>query len=194
MKESGNLWVGGTAFVGKALVRWNLGAGERPIAGYINQDLYSGKGIDKVFDLNKKWPIKTASVDQYICFHTLEHLDDPIHFFREVERTLKVGGTIIIETPYSNSNAAMDDPTHKRPYSLGTFMTFTKWRQETPAWNPQHNPKNGFPSKFELISANFYVAKEVKRIPFWRWWAIPLSKYLLNIVTTIRVEMKRIDD
>jgi SAM-dependent methyltransferase len=181
------------SFVGGDLVRWNLGAGERPIPGFINQDLYPGEGIDKVFDLNEDWPIEDNSVDDYICLHTLEHLDDPIHFFREVQRTLKVGGTITVETPYGNSDAAMADPTHKRPFYLGTYGMFTYAQHENyPTFNPQHH-ENRFPYKFEFVDVIYIVAQEMKRYPLWKWWAIPMSRYLNNIVGAIRVTMRRVE-
>lgn len=182
--------LGGTSFVGENFVRYNLGAGERPIAGFVNQDLYPGTGIDKVFDLNLAWPIADDSVDEYICLHTLEHLDDPIHFFKEVQRTLKYGGRIVIETPYGHSEAAMADPTHKRPYYLGTYGMFT-WSQHKnyPTYNPQHHSRR-FPYEFTITSASFIIDEKIKRFPLWKWWAIPLSRYVFNIVGAIRVEMK----
>lgn len=178
-----------TTFIGKDIVRINLGAGDRPMEGWINQDLYKNDGIYLVFDLNKKWTkIKTNSVDEYICLHTLEHLDDPIHFFREVQRTLKPGGKITIEVPFGNSDAAMSDPTHKRPYYLGSFTLFTSVQHDVcPTFNPQH--RDNYPATFEIVAVFYIVEEYVKRFPFWRKWAIPLSKYVNNIVGSIRVVM-----
>lgn len=184
---------GGGSFVGKNLVRVNLGAGERPLPGWVNQDLYPGEGIDQVFDLNKDWPIEDNSVDEYICLHTLEHLDDPIHFFSEVQRTLKDGGTIVIETPYGHSEAAMSDPTHKRPYYLGSYSLFTYNQHDNyPTFNPQHHLER-FPYKFNILAVYYIVNPMIKKFPLWKWWAIPLSRYLFNIVTAIRVKMEHIE-
>lgn len=187
----GRLYTAGTTFVGKnPPVRINIGAGVRPLEGFINQDLYPYEGVEMVFDLNKKWKIDDDSVDEYLCLHTLEHLDDPIHFFAEVQRTLKVGGKITIEVPYGWNETAMGDPTHKRPYLASTFSSFTHARQAENSWNPQHDPSR-FPYQFKINYAHMLVEHRIKKWPLWKYWALPASRYFLNIISAIRVEMER---
>ncbi len=50
-------------------------------------------------------PCEDRSVDMVLCINTLHHLDQPIQFFNEVARVLKVGGGFVIvdfhrDTPF----------------------------------------------------------------------------------------------
>lgn len=171
--------------------RINLGAGERPLSGWTNQDLYPGEAIDLVFDLDQDWPIADNSVDEYHCSHTLEHLKDIIHFFREVQRTLKPMGTISIQVPHGFTTAAMADPTHIRPIFPETFASFTYDRQENKSWNPQHDPSR-FPYQFIITSIELVAAKWVRHLPLWKRWAPWASNKILSVFDEIRIDMQHL--
>ena len=57
------------------------------------------KGV-KVYacDLNKKWPLKDASVDCLTATEVIEHLIDLDNFFNESKRVLRKKGKIIVST------------------------------------------------------------------------------------------------
>jgi SAM-dependent methyltransferase len=57
-------------------------------------------------------PVREASFDRALVFHTLEHLDDPVSFLEELWRALAPGGRVIFLLP----NAAS-------PFSPRTFKT-----------------------------------------------------------------------
>jgi SAM-dependent methyltransferase len=50
-------------------------------------------------DLNDGIPVEDGSADYLICQEGIEHLPDKIAIFREFNRVLKEGGTLIVTTP-----------------------------------------------------------------------------------------------
>lgn len=78
-------------------------------------------------------PIDACSVDAVFCSHVVEHLHDCTLLLTEIQRVLKPGGGVYIETPGTRSlfipgfnlpaehrNVTFnfyDDPTHIRPYT-----------------------------------------------------------------------------
>ena len=50
-------------------------------------------------DLNKPLPLKDDSLDAVFSLATLEHLDEPDLHLREIYRTLKPEGTLLLTTP-----------------------------------------------------------------------------------------------
>jgi len=58
------------------------------------------KGI-KFFqsDLNQDFALRSGQFDYCVCLETIEHLENPWHFARELSRILKPGGRLILSTP-----------------------------------------------------------------------------------------------
>jgi SAM-dependent methyltransferase len=54
-------------------------------------------------DLQKEFPIASATVDLAICAETMEHLPNQFFFFQEVARILKPGGRLLLTTPNTSS-------------------------------------------------------------------------------------------
>ena len=105
----------------------NLGAGWRPLPGYVNLDIARIKGIDVVHNLNKiPYPFADNTFDEVCAFDVLEHLDDYIAAIREIHRILKPGGKLRIVVPHWNSNGVFFDPTHKHGFAYTTFEYFCK--------------------------------------------------------------------
>jgi SAM-dependent methyltransferase len=50
-------------------------------------------------DLNKPLPLEDNSLDAVLSLATLEHLDEPDLHLREIHRTLKPEGTLLLTTP-----------------------------------------------------------------------------------------------
>lgn len=82
--------------------RVQLGAGEKPKAGFINCDCRKLPGIDKVFDLEKfPWPFDGGTVGYILTCETLEHLSwrSQEKVFAEMFRILDRKGHIHIQVP-----------------------------------------------------------------------------------------------
>ena len=107
-------------------MKLNLGCGKDYIKGFKNIDFNKNIKADLYFDLNKKLPFKSNSIDYIFCSHTLEHLDDPAKFLREVERILKPKHTTFIILPHWNLFGHKRDLTHKRYCTSKTFCPSTQ--------------------------------------------------------------------
>ena len=57
----------------------------------------------KFIDLQKEFPIDSATADVAILAETIEHLPDQFLLFREIARILKPGGRLLLTTPNSSS-------------------------------------------------------------------------------------------
>jgi len=104
----------------------NLGSGEKKIKGFINVDLHA-TNADIKHDLNKyPYPFKNNSVDYILASHILEHLKEPMEFFKELQRILKENGRAKIIVPHCDASGgaygAMD---HRNHYHEGAIETIT---------------------------------------------------------------------
>lgn len=119
----------------------DLGAGDSPDHRATETlDLHTDADIEA--DLNDDWPLRAESVTGLICNHTLEHLDDPVHFFQEAGRVLEPRGWVEITVPLGRDAAA--DPDHSawypdRGWTYWTPLTFSyRHREEAERpWNPE---------------------------------------------------------
>lgn len=173
----------------------NLGAGGQPIHNAINVDYYEGPGIDQVVDLNGPWPWADHSVYHIFSSHVVEHLDDVIHFMREADRVLAVGGTMELRLPYGWDTAGMADPTHKRPMYPQTFTAFadnTHYGAQDPRrFNLQeHHSRWDFGFEIEAITYN--IRDWVKKFPFWRHYCLDLAMILINVIASFHIKFRKV--
>lgn len=104
-----------------------VGAGKsQRISGAEHQDQFPFEGIDKVFDLNDRWPIESNTYNHIIATHVVEHVNNLIHFMDEAHRILMPGGTLEIETPNAGVNPDLEwcDPTHVRGFRPHTWINY----------------------------------------------------------------------
>lgn len=166
--------------------RLNLGCGYQPLPGWVNVDYIYTKYNDIVVDLNKQWPWRDNSIQEIFCSHVLEHLEDPIHFFKEAQRVLKKDGYLTVRVPHGWSDAAMGDPTHKRPYFVSTFIGFTGSYSPSHTLNPQHD-KERWPFTLQIVQLDVIMQEWVKKIPFWKHFSNFILIRFLNAAHEIAV-------
>ena len=118
-------------------LRLNLGCGRNSIPGWINVDWMPMAGVDVVANLNDcaatPLPFGDDSVDEFLLSHVLEHVPNSLALLQEMHRIAKAGTLATIRTPYGSSDDAWEDPTHVRPYFLGSFGYFSQpyyWRAD----------------------------------------------------------------
>jgi SAM-dependent methyltransferase len=118
-------------------IRLNLGCGRGPQLDWTNIDSVTWPGVDIVADLDRcreiPLPFDESSVDEMLLSHVIEHLRDPLGLMQELHRVAKPGATLTIRVPYGSSDDAWEDPTHVRPYFLGSFGYFSQpfyWRAD----------------------------------------------------------------
>lgn len=135
-------------------IRLDFGCGPHKREGFLGVDSRPFVGVDVVCDLaSDRWPWADGSVEEGHASHFLEHLTAPQrqHFFNELYRVLKVGGTCQIITPHWASNRAYGDPTHQwPPVSEMAFYYIAKdWRTaNAPHTDAQWTP-GGFACDFD---------------------------------------------
>ncbi|HNX11615.1 MAG TPA: methyltransferase domain-containing protein [Paludibacteraceae bacterium] len=91
--------------------------------GYETVDL---KDADVICDLNEPWPYADSSVGVIRAFDVFEHLSDPLHTMKEVQRILAPGGWLICQVPSTDGRGAFQDPTHKSYWNENSFFYYTK--------------------------------------------------------------------
>ena len=128
------------------VLKLDLGCGPNKAEGFTGVDVlpFGGK-VDVVADLKGPWPWADGSVDEVHCSHFLEHLEgiERVHFFNELWRVLKPGGTARIITPHWASCRAYGDVTHKWPPVSEFFYHYLSrdWRRtQAPHDDAQHVP------------------------------------------------------
>jgi SAM-dependent methyltransferase len=121
----------------RASRKLHLGCGRTPLSGWVNVDAVALAGVDVVADLDacrhKPLPFPDNAFDEFLASHLIEHLRDPLAFMQELHRLAAPGAKALFRLPYGTSDDAYEDPTHVRPYFLGSFQYFaqpTYWRAD----------------------------------------------------------------
>jgi predicted SAM-dependent methyltransferase len=84
------------------MLRLNLGCGTAKIEGFVNIDADRSVNPDLCIDFaNNLLPYDRGTVDEIVCFHTIEHFQREKHqlLVCEVNRALKMGGSFIVSYP-----------------------------------------------------------------------------------------------
>lgn len=126
-------------------MRLNIGCGTSPIPGCVNLDMEPGPGIDVVANIGTdRLPFDDDTFDEMLALHVIEHISDPHAAMQELYRVAKPDCEFLIATPYGSSDDAWEDPTHVRPYFVGSWGAFSqpyKWRAPyagyTADWQPE---------------------------------------------------------
>jgi len=93
---------------------------------YITLDRVMLSGVDIVCNITNRLPFKNETIDEIICIHVLEHIQNLEFVMREFHRILKPGGMLRIWTPHCFSPGAFGDSTHVRFFTFETLKQFDK--------------------------------------------------------------------
>lgn len=103
----------------------NLGCGRNPLDGYVNLDRMPLPGVDLVFDLDQPdkltLPFDEGSVSEWLAIDLVEHIVNFLPMFEELWRCSAPGADFLTALPYGTSDDAWEDPTHVRPWYLGSW-------------------------------------------------------------------------
>lgn len=71
----------------------------------------------------REWHDKVSFI---FMSHTLEHLRNPLFVMEELWKVAAPNCELQIKVPYGSSDNAWEDPTHVRPYFIGSFLYFSQ--------------------------------------------------------------------
>jgi SAM-dependent methyltransferase len=165
-------------------IKLNLGCGRKYLDGYINCDVAPSVRCDRVFDLNvTPYPFEPDSVDEILADNVLEHLEDVVRTMEEIYRILRPGGTATILLPYSKSDGALQDPTHRHFFTERSMDYFAV-----------EHPYNFYSSarfiirKARLVANNHTLLRKIRNLmPFKR----VLRHFFYNIYDVIHFELEK---
>lgn len=109
-------------------MKLNIGSGDTRIDDFINIDYDANCNPDYVLNIERDpLPFPDSSVEQVMIHHVLEHLGEGyFHFLQELYRVCQHGAMIDIRVPHPRHQHFLDDPTHRRPITVGGMWLFSK--------------------------------------------------------------------
>lgn len=157
----------------------DLGCGDQHLSEPIRARGAHYRGIDiKECNLEiEKFPLADKSFDIAISLALIEHLFDPGHFFAEINRVLKPGGVLWLDTPDIEScgNKFWNDPTHVHPYtrtSLKMALEMNGFRDVIVTPNFRCKPKKLYVGS----NLNFFRARYL--MPFAGTSKLPIPDFM----------------
>lgn len=105
-----------------------IGSGGTKLDGFVTCDYDPLAEPDYVFNLeHDKFPFEDNSVEVVVAHHVFEHLGEGyFHCLKELYRVCKHGATIDVRVPHYRHDYFFDDPTHRRPITVGGLLLFSK--------------------------------------------------------------------
>jgi SAM-dependent methyltransferase len=76
-------------------------------------------------------PLGSNSVDGIACYHTLDHLSEPIRVLAEFQRIMKPDAWLVIVVPHYSSELWHTDLTHKSQFGVDTWRNVFSERHYT---------------------------------------------------------------
>lgn len=108
-------------------MKLNLGCGRNPMEGFVNIDRASLPGVDVVCDLETaSLPFDDGTVTEIVGVDLIEHITNAMGLMAELWRVAAPDATCTFVLPYGSSDDAWEDPTHVRPYFIGSWMYFAQ--------------------------------------------------------------------
>jgi predicted SAM-dependent methyltransferase len=130
-------------------IRVNVGAGQRPLSGWLNGDIWPYAGT-VYLDVQNKLPFEDTAVHVINCMHMVEHVSSEVcqAFFNECYRVLEPGGLLRVSTPSLEKLIriyhGIGEPTHEqvlehhRDYHQRPVDNICQWfNDHMPLWGHQ---------------------------------------------------------
>jgi hypothetical protein len=115
----------------------NVGCGRSPISGWINLDSVAQPDVDIVADLetcgDHPLPLADDSINEFLLSHVLVRIRNVLPMMQELHRVAAPNALMTVRVPYGSSDDAFEDPTHVRPFFVGSLGYFSQpyyWRAD----------------------------------------------------------------
>ncbi len=93
---------------------------------YIGVDRVKLPGVNMICDIKQGLDFEDGTIDEIICIHVLEHIQNLEFIMGEFHRILRPSGVLKIWVPHCFSPCAFGDSTHVRFFTFETFTQFDK--------------------------------------------------------------------
>ena len=144
----------------------NLGAGGTKLDGFVILDYDPLENPDYIVDLEKDiLPFEDNTVEVVVAHHILEHLGPGyFHCLKEIYRVCKHGATIDIRVPHHRHDYFYDDPTHRRPITVGGLLLFSKKHNKLCREQGAASSRLGdyFKVDFEILDYNYMPSQQYR--------------------------------
>ena len=144
----------------------NLGAGGTKLDCFVTLDYDPLENPDYIVDLEKDTlPFEDSTVEVVIAHHILEHLGPGyFHCLKEIYRVCKHGATIDIRVPHHRHDYFYDDPTHRRPITVGGLLLFSKKHNKLCREQGAASSRLGdyFKVDFEILDYNYMPSQQYR--------------------------------
>jgi hypothetical protein len=144
----------------------NIGAGSTKIEGFVTCDYDKLNNPDYCFNLETDtFPFANNSVEIVVAHHVLEHLGEGyFNCLKELYRVCKPGATIDIRVPHHRHDYFYDDPTHRRPITVGGLRLFSKKHNRLCKEQDAASSRLGyfFQVDFEILEWDYIPSKKYK--------------------------------
>lgn len=105
-------------------IELDLGCGKNKNNDSIGIDISRKTDADIVSNIEHGLPLKNNVSNRIYANHCLEHIDNFKFVMKEIWRTLKPKGKVLIRVPHYSHPGAFSDFTHKRFFGVGSFNYF----------------------------------------------------------------------
>ena len=89
------------------------------------QQLFGQEGVTYIQHIAESLPFEDDSFDVGVSLETIEHLDDPVAFLKELRRVVKPDGILVVSCPndqyYADNVKDFENPYHQRRYTYFEF-------------------------------------------------------------------------
>ena len=144
----------------------NIGSGGTKIEGFVTCDYDMLSKPDYCFNLETDvFPFENNSVETVVAHHVLDHLGEGyFNCFKELYRVCKHGATIDIRVPHHRHDHYYDDPTHRRPITVGGLRLFSKKHNKLCKEQQVASSRLGdyFEVDFEILEWDYAPSREFK--------------------------------
>ena len=144
----------------------NIGAGSTKIEGFITCDYDKLNNPDYCFNLETdRFPFEDNTVEIVVAHHVLEHLGEGyFNCLKELYRVCKHGATIDVRVPHHRHDYYYDDPTHRRPITVGGLRLFSKKHNKLCKEQQAASSRLGdfFQVDFEILEWDYIPSKDYK--------------------------------
>jgi len=106
----------------------HVGCGTNILPEFVNLDMMPLPGVDLVHNLETdKFDLSLHDTFTGILMeHTLEHIKNPLFCMEQLYRVATPNCKLIVKVPYGSTDDAWEDPTHVRPYFIGSWVYFSQ--------------------------------------------------------------------